>query len=290
MADFKCTIVDPAAVHGGGEVGPFPFDLYARKCLAQGDSWFSIGSIPPGLTTNTLDEMRLSRSTAIVNCARPGKQLAHMADRVSEPQFLRLLAGRLALNWDAILISGGGNDLIDAASVGPSAAPDRRLLLKPEERPAVPGAADYLSSSGWATFERHLDDVFEFLMRKRASGLNRDTAVVLHNYAPIMPRPAPVGLGRGPWLEPAMRSYSIPQPDWFAVASELLRRLDTMLQRWTAAHAAVQLVDTLATAGLTPGAPGDTAVSGDWHNEIHPTRDGYKKLARRWRVVLDALP
>jgi hypothetical protein len=153
--DFRAQIIAPAAAYGQGDTGLFPFDLFDRQCLAQGDSWFSIGSIPPGLTSNVLAELWLSQAAVIVNCARPSKTLAHMADALSETMFLRLLRGPSSFQWDAILLSGGGNDLIDAASVGPDAPRDRRLLLRADERAAVPAdAAGTPSSSTWARSSR----------------------------------------------------------------------------------------------------------------------------------------
>ena len=293
--DFRAQIIAPAAAYGQGDTGLFPFDLFDRQCLAQGDSWFSIGSIPPGLTSNVLAELWLSNSTVIVNCGRPSKTLAHMADTLSETMFLRLLRGPSSFRWDAILLSGGGNDLIDAASVGPEAPRDRRLLLRADERAAVPAdAAGYLSADGWHTFERHLGEVFAHFISERASGQNWHTPTLLHNYAPIMPRPSGAGFISGPWLQPALAAFGIPIDDWGDVAAELMKRLDRLLRDLVAAHLAADPADTLVVvdtqaAGLVPAEPTADGVSGDWQNEIHPTRDGYKKLAVAWRAVLDPL-
>jgi hypothetical protein len=293
--DFRAQILAPAAAYGQGDTGLFPFDLFDRQCLAQGDSWFSIGSIPPGLTSNVLAELWLSNATVIVNCARPSKTLAHMADTLSETMFLRLLRGPSSFRWDAILLSGGGNDLIDAASVGPEAPRDRRLLLRPDERTATPAdATAYLSEDGWHTFERHLGEVFAHFIAERASGQNWHTPTLLHNYALIVPRPSGAGFISGPWLQPALAAFGIPIDDWAGVAAELMKRLDRLLRDLVAAHLAADPADTLVVvdtqaAGLVPADPTADGVSGDWQNEIHPTREGYKKLGRAWRAVLDPL-
>ena len=50
-------------------------------------------------------------STVIVNCAYPGAVLHRMVDMTRSPQFRRLLAGALAMRWDAILLSGGSTDI-----------------------------------------------------------------------------------------------------------------------------------------------------------------------------------
>lgn len=296
MADFGLKVISPAQLQGLGEIGPFPLDLYERNYLAQGDSWFSIGSIPPGLTSNVLDEMHLSRSAVAVNCAFPGAKLMHMAETSRATQFLRLLRGRLALRWDAILLSGGGNDLIDAAGVGPDAAADLRLLATPQERGPGPLAPEaYLSEAGWTTFATHLRAVFNTLVDERDRDKNRHVPLVFHTYAHLMPRPAQAGLGFGPWLAPSMVAFAVPDADWLAVAATLVDRLAGLLQaivtERTAAdpQCALYVVDS-RQAGVVVAAAGTTGVSGDWQNEIHLTRGGYRKVANAWRATLDTLP
>lgn len=291
---YRVELVAPEQVVGG-ESGGFAFDLYARKCLAQGDSWFSIGAFPPGATSNVLAELRLARATAVVNCARPGQVLQHMNDTSSESWFVSLLAGHVAMRWDAILISGGGNDLIDAAAVGPQHPAAKRLLLTPAERPLDPTAGDdFVSPAGWATFEGYLGRVFDALVRRRDRGVNRGVPMLFHTYATVMPRPAGAGLGFGPWLAPSLRRFEVPQAQWLAVSTALTDRLAALLQRLIAKHlqadpaANLHLVDT-RTAPLVLAQPTDTGVAGDFHNEIHLTYRGYRKAAAVWQRVLDPI-
>ena len=290
------TVISPYDVYGSGERGPYPFELFHSKCLAQGDSWFSIGSIPPGLTTNILAELELTNSVVVVNCARPGKELQHMTDTTTEPMFDRLLAGKLALRWDAILLSGGGNDLIDAATVGPTATADKRLLATPAERGTGPLQADqYISARGWATFETHLTAVFNAFVDRRDSGINKDVPLVFHTYAHIMPRPAPAGPGHGPWLQPAMVAFAIPPAAWLSVSDALIDKLAGLFSGLIGARQAkdpncsLYMVDTRWKAQLTLADQAATGPSADFENEIHPTVGGYKKLGVVWRETLDTL-
>lgn len=290
MADgIRVTLVDPyRVINSGGH--PDEFDLVSKRCLAQGDSWFSIGSIPPGATSNILAQLELTRAVAVVNCARPGKLLDHMASTTADPIFMRLFTGKLAVTWDAILISGGGNDLIDAASVGPSADPALRLLATPAERGANPTSGDdYVSKPGWNTFASHLTAVFDRLVALRDQGPNNKIPMVFHTYANIMPRPSPVGFGKGPWLQPAMVAFQVPPADWLAVSEALMNRLATLLSLLTSDPTRIlHLVDS-RVAPLVLGDQAATGVSGDFYNEIHPTRAGYTKLAAVWRPELDAV-
>ncbi|MBL8352897.1 MAG: SGNH/GDSL hydrolase family protein [Burkholderiaceae bacterium] len=288
-------IIDPHAVIGSGEAGPYPFDLYQRKCLAQGDSWFSIGALPPTRTTRILAELTLPKSTVIVNCAYPGAVLHRMASTTTSPMFRRLLAGRLANKWDAILLSGGGNDIIDAVGAPPAAPPAARLLRTAAERGSASLAgADYLSEPGWAAFATRIGAVFNQLVDLRDSGINRTTPLVWHNYARVMPRPAPAGLGFGPWLLPALEQFAVPAADRLAVADALTSRLRQLIADLVAARCARDPQCALYVAdswhaGIALAEPGSTDVSGDWINEIHLTRDGYRKCAAAWQQVLDPI-
>ena len=292
MAD-RAQVIDLLTATNTNE--PFPFDFFERRCLAQGDSWFSIGALPPTRTTRVVAELRLEKSTVVVNCAKPGAVLQRMTNTSKEVQFLKLLRGKMALKWDALLISGGGNDLIDAVGSAPTGAPNQRLLRTPAERGNGPLAgADYISEPGWQVFTDHIAAVFNQLVDERDSGVNRPTPLVWHNYARVMPRPSGAGLGFGPWLLPALDSYAVPPADRLAVADELLSRLGALIGSLVAArHAAdadcrLFVADSM-NAGITIADAGSTDVSGDWVNEIHLTRSGYQKCAEAWQQVLDPL-
>ncbi len=289
-------IISPLQIDPGGELGPFPFEFFERACLAQGDSWFSIGAIPPTLTTNILDGLQLQKSTVVVNCARPGKELTHMTDSATEPQFLQQLTGNLARKWDAILISGIGNDAIDAAQSPPTSPVDRRLLLTASERVGDPGDGNaYLNEAGWTVFANHIAVVFDELVRRRNTGVNKSTPMLFHNYSRLQPRPAPAGFGFGPWLQPSFSAFGIPQDAWLAVSDALMDRVDQLLRDLIAKHvaldpsAALHRVNT-RSADLVLAALGSTGSSGDFQNEIHPTPAGYTKLAAVWGVAIQALP
>lgn len=280
----------------GGD-DPFPIGDYGLRFLAQGDSWFSIGAIPPFKTTNVLEELRLERWAVAVNCAAPGAVLRRMTDTVRAPQFVNLLSGNVAWEWSAVLVSGGGNDLIEAIGAPPTAPRDRRLLLTPAERTGSAGdPASYLSDDGWQTFGTYLGAVFTGLMDLRDRGVNKQTPLLLHNYAPLQPRPAPAGPGFGPWLQPALADFEVPDDLGLAIGGLLMKKLGDLLLTLAADRSAshpgagpIHVIDS-QSAGLVPAAPGSNGASGDWANEIHPTRGGYAKVAATWATALDALP
>ncbi len=52
----------------------------------------------------------------------------------------------------------------------------------------------------------------------------------------------------------------------------------------------LHLVDTMGLADVTVADAGSSGSSGDWADEIHLTRGGYRKCTAVWADVLDALP
>ncbi|GAB4039421.1 MAG: hypothetical protein Fur0014_09110 [Rubrivivax sp.] len=266
------------------------------RFLAEGDSWFSLGSLNPLTSANLLQEMRFSQRAGAVHCAYPGDTLRRMVSLREDPRFVQLIAGNAAWRWDAILLSAGGNDLIDAAGSPPSAPLDRRLLRGVAEWGAPgTGALRYLSEPGWQTFAAYfranLALMVELRDRQAGENGNRGRPLCLHTYAFPTPRPAGAGAGQGPWLMPAMQAYGIPQADWTAVAHLLLDRLAELMLACAAdptTYPAVHVFDTRKLP-IRPAALGSTGESGDWLNEIHLTRDGCRKLAEPWAAQIEAI-
>jgi hypothetical protein len=291
----RLVVVDPNAhlnlVPNG--IGPDPSN-FQFHFLAQGDSWFSIGSIVPVATTNILAEMDFPFTAYAVNCARPGDTLAHMVDWRKDPNFRTLLASVKASPWHAILMSAGGNDVIDAASVPPvmdgkETPRDRRLFLRPEEWAAEGGASRYISEAGWRLFEDHLSPQFDAVVAARDGdgSLSKGMPVFFHLYDFITPRPSPsvaVLLSTGPWLAPALTAYEIPPEDWIETSGILMNRLADIVIAAAARLPNVHVVDTRRS--LVPASIHDPRMTLHWANEIHPTKAGYAILARKYAATV----
>lgn len=283
---------------------------YGRRLLAEGDSWFTIGTLNLPKAANILVSLTFSQSTAVVSCAYPGHTLQHMVDNLNDPYFDRLLRQpNFASYWEAVLISGGGNDLIDAAQVpatdpqGQPIPPDRRLLLTAAEVAqgvAGSGPERHVSTAGWNRLADYLRTNYAELVKRRDQGPSRGRPLFAHTYAVPTVRPSgTVGSAHG-WLYPAMVAYGIPAAHWQGVADLLFTRLRQLLlglDHGSGEPTALPHLHVFDSAGLTnivPAAPGATGQSGDWINEIHLTPAGYRKLSRafgaRIEMVLAAYP
>lgn len=270
---------------------PPPLEAMAYRFLAKGDSWFSLGSLNPAKNSNLLFEMAFEQFACAVTCAQPGDTLSRMVNMTSDPVFQQVLFGRRARYWDGLLVSCGGNDLIDALGAGGAGVPAHlRLLRLPEEwGPPSEGAGRYISEEGWTTFSNYLQSNLQHLLALRDAGPSKGRPVFLHGYACPTPRPSGAGLGQGPWLLPPIQRAGIAQPDWIEVAALLMGRLTRLLAACAADPARYPKLfffDTSAIA-ITPAALGATGVSGDWVNEIHLTRRGYEKLAMPWAAFIE---
>lgn len=285
---------------------PPPLSDFGRRLLAEGDSWFTIGSLNLLGASNLLFPLELARTTAIVNCAFPGDTLAHVAANLRDPYFDGLLRQpNFERYWEAILISGGGNDLIDAAqqrainhdgSAAPLAA---RVLLTPAEaavhKPAETGAARFVSDEGWAVLAHYLVLNVSELVRRRDEGISRGRPLILHSYAmPTVWRCGTVG-SRDGWLFKAFMDYGIPAAEQQPLADELFGRLRALLLGFASGSGLAQALpqvhvfDSATLVALVPPDPTATAESGDWVNEIHPSPSGYKKIGKVFGPFIDGV-
>lgn len=96
---------------------------YKYRFLAQGDSWFSIGTFKLHKNSSLLHQLNFSETSCAINCASPGAKLTHMVDNLCDPNFVNLLCGTQRVPWHGILLSAGGNDMIDALGQKASTTP-----------------------------------------------------------------------------------------------------------------------------------------------------------------------
>ena len=247
---------------------------YRHRLLAEGDSWFSIGGFPG---SNLLFPLRLSRPAILVSLAQPGDTIRRMSAIASNHWLRQALSASHGYRWHAILLSGGGNDLIDDV---------HRIIVRPRGCPEHP--ADYCDEAALlatlADVERGYRRIVR--LRDRTGSSCAGKPILTHTYDFVTPRNSParfLGLpAQGPWLYPALRQARIPQRRWNDISDYLLGRLAERIRRLGRGPdrlPAFHVVNTLDT--LVPAALGTTRESNDWMNEIHPNAAGYAKLAAK---------
>jgi hypothetical protein len=265
----------------------------AYRFLAEGDSWFTLSTLNPARNSNLLFEMQFEQFACAVNCAYPGDTLSRMCEMNRDPVFVQLLRGRRAHVWDGLLLSCGGNDLIDALkAVGDGVPRAQRLLLARDEwGDAAHGPARYLSPEGWHTFNTYLQANFAHLLGLRDAGPSAGCPAFMHGYACPTPRNAGAGFGLGPWLLPSLHAHEIPHSDWLSLAALLMHELGDLLAAMAADGVRfpnLHFFDTRAIE-IMPATLDDEGESGDWVNEIHLTANGYAKLAVPWAAAIEGV-
>ncbi len=226
---------------------------FARRYLAEGDSWFSLG----GWTGNLLMALD-AHDVLIVNCAYPGDTLADLGGGMFSA-LLRAADGVPA--WDGILLSGGGNDLLRGSS----------RYIVPD--PAAPVDDDALFEA-LADVER---DMLALVRQCRARAPGVPIWLHTYDYPPVSRRWR--WWRAGPWVSPVLRAARIDRSKWDGIAATLIDGLAERLHALAADHAGVAVVDTRGCLGAA-----------DWRNEIHPTPSGYHALSRIWRTALASTP
>lgn len=285
---------------------PPPLSDFGRRLLAEGDSWFTIGSLNLLAASNLLFPLELTRTTAIVNCAYPGDTLGHIAQNLRDPYFDGLLRQpRFQCYWEGVLLSGGGNDLIDAAQHravnkdGSPAALHERLLMTPAEaavhKPGDTTPERFISEPGWAALAHYLVANVKALVERRDEGISAGRPLILHTYSPpTVWRCGTVGSADG-WLFKAFEDYAIPADQRQAVSNELFARLRALLLGFASdsghpqALPQVHVFDSATLVELDPPDPTATSESGDWVNEIHPSPGGYKKIGRVFGPFIESV-
>lgn len=247
---------------------------YRWRILAEGDSWFTLGGEPPWNLVHSID---FPDQNIVVNLAKPGDTMRSMSDICNNPELWRALSKKFGYAWHAILLSGGGNDLIDYAP---------KLLIPAEKRAGlnITSVADYF-------YPERIDEVMRYIqrgytmiaeMRDHPDSACRNTPIITHTYDWTTPNDTPailLFLVIGPWLSKAFRKERLPEVDWIAAADFLLQRLRRALLDLATTLPNFNVVDTTGT--LVRAERGATGNSNDWLNEIHPNKGGYDKLARR---------
>lgn len=244
--------------------------------VSQGDSWFSYPHEKNII--DFLDEPAPVRAAGGKGTAQSQRDWSLLRLERLQDEILGLMAGgeRAFLNEllhryevDALLFSGGGNDLLGA---------DLGALLEPY-RPGLV-AAEALVERRFTRRLRQVEDCYRELIDMVLDD-GADLRVLVNSYDLPLPSCEEARLlgGRspGPWLRPAFAAKGYPAGSPFEreVPRLILDRFCAMLDRLS------NEVPTRFHRVETRG-----AVGTEWADEIHPNARGAKAVAERFEKVL----
>ncbi len=247
------------------------------RILADGDSWFDY---PPFATSymengaevrlqgGVIGSLQYRLGVPIMNEAAAGDEVRYMLGVRQREKLARLLQDQQAAGtpWDVLLFSGGGNDIVGDPLV---------LCIKPWQSGAAPAAL--VDQPRFTAVLALIRAGYEDLIAMR-DALSPDTHILLHGYDFAFADNRGI-CGVGPWLWPSFRHRGFPaEPAASAVVKVMLQQFAAML-----AGLAGPKVTVVPTQGaLRP-------VKTSWHNELHPSRDGFSLVTDLFHEALRSL-
>lgn len=262
------------------------FDLLV---YAEGDSWFDKFTPIPQRGTNLLDAIRTPFSAAVVDVSQIGSEVR---DMVQGRQAVQTRAMFDKLDFDAIALSAGGNDLknVFAGLFASRALLDSGLPAEWSEADLDRLARPASYAEFFAEVVGHIRSFIALRDDSRRQRV-RQAPLFVHGYDYLQPRPAGAAIfagtrvGRGPWLYPAMLAAGLDDARMRSAADAVVDELNAELAAHVATLPNVHVIDQRGL--LEPAAPGSTGDDADWLDEIHPNAGGFTTLARnRWDVPL----
>ena len=242
---------------GGGAVAK-PAGFAPLQILAEGDSWFDYPV--PLFGGGIIPRLQARLGVPILSLAAAGDEARYMMGVEQTRKLVKhLKAGCPAGGpWDLLLFSGGGNDIVG----------DQMALWISDWDPSKP-AAQHLVNSRFDAALAMVRAAYENLLALR-DRFSPTTHIVFHayDYAP------PNGRGichLGPWLKPTFDLRNFPSQ------AEAQIIVNSMIDQFASALAGLAKGKNV-TFIRTPGtlAP----VPSSWHNELHPSKDGFNRFAQ----------
>jgi lysophospholipase L1-like esterase len=221
--------------------------------------------------------MKFNHSVLIVSCSSPGDTIRHMGQISRNSILKKAMSRKDGYEWDAILLSGGGNDLIDDAG---------EIVFKP--RKASQDPATFCHEARLLQTLAQIEDGYRRIaeLRDNPGSSCMGKPIITHTYDWATPRNSPARFIfvplLGPWLYPAMVKAKIPESLWIPISDYLISRLrDSIRSLASGSNAIPEFYVVITQNVLQRASIGSTGNDGDWLNEIHPNHTGYQKLAGR---------
>jgi hypothetical protein len=279
------------------------------RILAQGDSWFAFPLPLVGAPRNLIEAITTSRPTVAIDLAIVGDSAENMAQGARYAQLRAILAGGAGdepIPVAAILLSAGGNDLIDriADLVGNLTRAVKRAAAG--KGPAATQAAheearrrvlEAVTAGEAAVIYEDVIAHLRTLIAARDGGPSARAPVILHGYAHVTPRDAPAlrfPIKVGPWIWKSLAPLGYTQAEQQEIAARVIDEFNRRLADLRDEANGVYVLDfrpLQAPGGPLPVAdPAWLEPTAYWHDEIHLNADGWDCVASRtYDELLDRL-
>jgi len=238
--------------------------------ITEGDSWFDY---PKG---NIIDCIQRSNDPRfnILRLENNGDEMMELMSGKQKHGIASLLQ-EFSGKVDFLLYSGGGNDIVGKW--------DMEFFLK-QKTPNM----SWEQCIQKQRFNRKIAQVRSAWLDLLAlrDDHSPNTVIITHGYDYPIPRNEGFTLLNfrlvGPWMWPAMVDKGITDPqDQRAIAKWMIGNLSAMLQDLTSDPKTGQKFIAIDTPG--------TVTDDEWADEIHPNKDGFKKIADRFLGEMNAL-
>ncbi|MBE7496639.1 MAG: SGNH/GDSL hydrolase family protein [Verrucomicrobiaceae bacterium] len=231
------------------------------QILAEGDSWFDYGV--PAFGGSIIPRLEKKIGVPILNLAKGGDEVQNML-RVDQRRTLQrhLEQGCPAGgNWDVLLFSGGGNDIVG----------DRMAVWMREFDPSIK-PWQHVSMRHFKPSLDLLKAGYESLIALRDQ-YSPETHLIFHTYDYAWPDGRGV-CWLGPWLEPTFTLRRFPTfPEntaSFEVVKWMLGQFAKLMESFTSKSRRITVINGQGTLPVQKGS---------WHNELHPSKTGFETHA-----------
>ena len=260
---------------------PRPADLngWPLNLLADGDSWFDypLGGPLPNLHSDVIASLRgqMVDGSSILSLAHFGEAATGLMLGPKLARFEQALSDMANGGFDAILFSGGGNDL----------AGDQFYKWLRNFTEAGGDAVHGLNEVALGGVLADVRGAYLTLIGVRNS-LAPGVPIFVHGYDFAWPTGLGAPCGVGPWLRPSLARQGWMDGDALSAVERGARIVADMLGRFAhmlgglAADPANNLVLVPTQAVLDPQT--------EWANELHPTPTGFAKMAGLFGAALAA--
>lgn len=253
--------------------------------IAEGDSWFNFpaGADEFASASDVITSLEDNHGYEVTSVACHGDTIEDMAySRTRFAEFRRKLQkmndrGEIPR---AVLLSGGGNDVVGDGF-------GQLLNHKSSPNPGLNERVvdETLYGRIWPAYETLIAAVLEI----SDTVLGEHIPVLIHGYAYSVPDGRGVFPAAGPWLQPAFetKGYYWGEDGMMMrmIVEDLIDRLNTMQQEMIA-HRSDEL---LRHVDLRQAFPRDDDHRNWWQDELHPTRQGFDKVASAFDEMLKSL-